>query len=329
MISKIKWFVIISAFFSSCEIEEIPIDIVRLINYTQVDIGADYCYQKYYDIDTDTIVGENLITDWDLAFSNSFEYSSIILNSSKYMRIVPFNPQTIFSIDDLIKNANWQYDNPNGDLELTAFNNGGELSNGYYLVDRGYDCDGNLLGQFIFRIVDYNENTYSVQIIDILDDSSWLYNDDIIEIQKTDTHNVTYFSLDNSSIVNIADFEWDLCFSQYTEFNVPQPNNESTLLSTYCLVGVLQNLNLLVAVDTINNFEDITIDNISNYVFSTNRNTIGYDWKWYDFDLGIYSIDSPVYIIKTESLAYFKMLFIDFYNENGEEGAPTFQLQEI
>ena len=70
----------------SCEPEEIPADIERIINYTQIDIGKDYCYQKYYDIDNDIVVGENLLTDWDLAFHNT--QNAIMLNSSKKMRVI-------------------------------------------------------------------------------------------------------------------------------------------------------------------------------------------------------------------------------------------------
>ena len=70
----------------SCEPEEIPIDIEGIINYIQIDIGENYCHQKYYNIADDIVVGENLITDWDLAFHNT--HNAIMLNSSKKMRAI-------------------------------------------------------------------------------------------------------------------------------------------------------------------------------------------------------------------------------------------------
>ena len=74
-----------------------------------------------------------------------------------------------------------------------------------------------------------------------------------------------------------------------------------------------------VAVDSINDFSNITSSNIQDYVFKTDRNSIGYDWKVYDGSTGIYSIVSPVYIIETYNKDY-KLLFLDFYNNNGEKG---------
>ena len=66
-----------------------------------------------------------------------------------------------------------------------------------------------------------------------------------------------------------------------------------------------------------------------DYNFSADRNTICYDWKYYNADLGLYTIDSPVYIIKISTYEYYKLLFLDFYNEAGQKGAPMFQIEKL
>ena len=90
--------------FISCEPEEIAVDgFVEQygIHYMQIELGEDYCYQKYYNLTNNIVVNENLMTEWDLAFSH--DSNSITLNSSKYMRVMSidadFNSE---SIEDLI-----------------------------------------------------------------------------------------------------------------------------------------------------------------------------------------------------------------------------------
>ena len=316
-------------FFLSCEPEELPVNIEGLINYTQIDLGEDYCYQKYYNIINDMVVGENLITDWDIAFANNT--NSIILNSSRYMRVKAFNILTASSIEDIINNGDWLYDDPNGDIDALAFNNGGDiLSKNFFLVDLGYDCETVHLGYTIINIIDYDNESYYIQTISIDDDGGWVY-DSIIEIETTSNQAYQYFSFSTNTIINLVNPTWDLCFSRYTEFNVfpPGSNTNGSPLPTYRVVGVLQNNNIFVAVDTINDFSSINIDQIYNYEFSGNRNTIGYNWKYYNAQLGLYAISSPVYIIQTSSMAYYKLLFLDFYNAAGKKGAPMFQIEKL
>ena len=327
MFKYISVFLIILFLIPSCVPDEIPFVSNNLFYTTQIDLGSDYCYQKYYDIDNDLITGDNLITDWDLAFSS--KSNSIILNSSKYMRVVAFNPSTILDLNDLIQNTEWNYDNPSGDVNLLALNNGSaSLYIGSFLVDKGYDCDDNHLGYVILEILDYDINRYVFRVIDIYSDGSWDYNESI-ELQKTENDYI-HFSLDTKSIVDLITFEWDLCFSQYTEFNVSPPTgNNAAPLPTYQVVGVLQNNHVSVAVDSLNSFDNISIENITNYLFELDRNTIGYNWKKYNLQMGLYSIESPVYIIKISDYDYYKLLFLDFYNDNGEKGAPMFKVSKL
>jgi len=64
--------------------------------------------------------------------------------------------------------------------------------------------------------------------------------------------------------------------------------------------------------------------------FSNEQNAIGYKWKIYDFDAQIYSVNSQMtYIIKSVSNRYFKLRFLDFYNNEGEKGFPSFEIQEL
>ena len=59
-------------------------------------------------------------------------------------------------------------------------------------------------------------------------------------------------------------------------------------------------------------------------------NAIGWDWKQYDMSSGPYTVDvTKNYIVKNQNGLYFKLRFIDFYDDIGEKGAPKFELQKL
>ena len=94
--------------------------------------------------------------------------------------------------------------------------------------------------------------------------------------------------------------------------------------------GVLINSHKIsVAYDTSNIFEEINIEDVQNYNFSNCDDVIGYDWKTYSFESNNFTINqTKIYIIKNSS-EYFKLKFIDFYNELGEKGFPQFKIQKL
>jgi len=86
----------------------------------------------------------------------------------------------------------------------------------------------------------------------------------------------------------------------------------------------------MVATDTINTFKDIELNMIDQYNFTNEQNEIGYNWKLYNFTSQSYIVKSDItYIISDIDGRYFKLHFIDFYNDNGEKGNPKFEIQKL
>ena len=55
---------------------------------------------------------------------------------------------------------------------------------------------------------------------------------------------------------------------------------------------------------------------INSYDFLSYQDAIGYNWKEYNFESQNYTVNTDLnYIIKDVSNRYFKLHFIDFYNE--------------
>ena len=53
---------------------------------------------------------------------------------------------------------------------------------------------------------------------------------------------------------------------------------------------------------------------------------IGYDWKYYNLDAALYTIEPGLaYVIRDRDGFYYKLRFIDFYSEAGEKGYPKFE----
>jgi hypothetical protein len=95
----------------------------------------------------------------------------------------------------------------------------------------------------------------------------------------------------------------------------------------YLVFGVLLNPNKVVAaLDTVHNFADIVLADTSEITFSQDLDAIGYEWKYYNFDAGVYTVVPEFsYIIRDRDGYYYKLRFVDFYNDTGDKGHPEFE----
>ena len=312
----------IAVLLFSCEKSEIPIQPHEMgdILSNQINMESDYSKQVFYSLNNNIAIKENIKTDWDLGFESSEEGWRIILNTSTYSsvsKIINSNFEESISINNLT----WQWENPTGIIDGTAIGDY-RNENVIFIINRGYNINGNAAGYKKFMIESINDEYYIIKYAN-LDNT----NSNTIEIQKDNSKNFQYLSFKNNTVVNIEPNkeDWDLLFTQYTHlFNDPD------LPPSYLVTGVLINYlnNVLVSKDSINTFEDINYSNVETYTFSNKQNVIGYDWKTYNGN-GYVINTNLTYIIKDISNRYFKMRFIDFYNSYGEKGHPSFEIQEL
>ena len=99
----------------------------------------------------------------------------------------------------------------------------------------------------------------------------------------------------------------------------------------YLVTGVLLNNNTPHSTKIFEkNFEAISREDAIGPHSNHRIDNIGYNWKWYDFDAGYYITDpSKNYVFKAQTGKYFKIHFLDWYNQNGEKGAPSFEYSEL
>ena len=290
----------------------------------QAALGPYYETQVYYDLNGNEEVTSSSIYDWDLSFESSAGGWIIRLNSAKFMLAGNSN-DTLFSAELIMDDLEMKFDKSDGNPDSTAIGKWYEISEDsswshrhVYLVDRGSDKEGMTLGQ------------KKVQFDMLGDDFLMRYadtdniGDTTVLISRDPAMDQVYYSFDNG-IVNIAPLpnQWSLLFSKYTTMLVTDEGEDYP----YLVVGVLLNPNGIAAArDTIHDFMDIEADSIRGLEYTTQADVIGYDWKYYDFDAGVYTIEPDMnYVIRDKDGFFYKLRFIDFYNDEGVKGYPTFE----
>jgi hypothetical protein len=308
--------------FFSCQKDELPVskhNAGNVITET-VDMNADYKYQVFYDLKTNTVVSRNLKTAWDLGFETSPNGYHIILNTAKAMFARNMGNTNFSAVTDTIGFAtNKKWDEPTGNLYSTAIGNW-QSTNTIYMIDRGYSSTGVHQGFRKIQFQNVNANNYTIKFSDLN-----VANEVTIQINKDSAYNFIFFSFANGGqtvSVEPPKARWDLCFSQYLHVFY---NSTTTYLVTGCM---LNRYKTYVVMDSLSAFSEIDFSDVGSYALSPNINTIGYNWKTYVS--GTY-ITHPKknYIIKDSEGIYYKLHFIDFYNPSGLKGNPKWEYQQL
>jgi len=327
----ISIFIILCLALTSCfeEDEMVPKHDPGDLTVGKVELTETYQYQVFFDFETNMEVKQNLISEWDLGFETSDSGWHVILNTSKMM-LAGNTGKTDFEVVKSSSGITMNFDPSHGNLDSTAIGNWYVLTDGkpaslenVYVVDRGTDENGDLVGEKKVTFSFQDENTYKVRFANLNGSG-----EQTMVIPKDTAVNFVCFSFEKG-IVDIEPDKnsWDLQFGKYstllfTDVGDPYP---------YLVTGVLLNpFKTVAALDTINKFEDISFDIAENQDFVSRKDIIGYEWKEYDFDNGMYQVNPEyIYILKNRTGYYYKLRFIDFYNSTGEKGFPTFEFLRL
>lgn len=303
----------------ACFKKEIPVEKPTSGAITaQIELGADYANQIYYDLETNSIIRQNNREIWDLAFEAGDNGFHILLNESRIMSAALSNETDIAALtSDAGLTYHWDFHT--GNLDSTAIGDW-QSSGKVYVIDLGTSLTGSNLGKKKLKVLSVSNTEYQIEFADLNSTSIQTFT-----IPKSTTAGFTYFSMTGSG--SLKDIEpdkgsWDLIFTAYCHvFDEHTP---------YSVVGVLSNRFGVKVQEVSIPFADLKYADIVESDFEERVNVIGYDWKTYDFDNGTYVVNSNrTFIVKTVLGRYYKMRFVDYYDENGIKGAPKFELQEL
>jgi hypothetical protein len=305
--------------FISCEKDEIPVEPFDRGDaaLVQIAMGSDYETQVWYDLSENRVVATNDRFAWDIAFDCSDSAHFVHLNSSVVMMAARAETK---NFEDPVDAASLSFkpDHPSGSEDSLAL---GEwwLDNDVWVIDFGYRVNGSKRG---YRKVQFElgeENDLFIKHAKL--DGSDLQTATITK-DKLLNRVAFSFSSNQSATVEPPKADYDLVFTTYTHlFYSPY--------TPYSVSGVLLNPHQTLAaqIDHLS-FEEIDADAAHSSALTDSADVIGYDWKFYDLDAGQFTVFSHQnYIIRDQEGFYYKLHFVDFYNNQGEKGFPTMEVQ--
>jgi hypothetical protein len=295
-----------------------------------IPMTENYLYQVYFSQDSGEIVRSNIKTLFDLGFECNQPGWHVILNSSDFMKVADLGEVSFGQPYDTI-GQKMLFDKSDGNPDSNAigqwFNVSGTdtVSNGHvYAVSRGLDESGNPLGLYQVIFDSLKNSTFYFRYAPL---SGGTISNGVVS--KDPGVNYLYFSLESGSVLHLEPpmEDYDLLFTQYTTMlytdeGIPYP---------YLVTGVLLNRNKVVAaVDSTADFMAITREKAMTMNYSKALDVIGYDWKFYNFSTGVYTIrPSLSYVVQGVSGNYFKLRFAGFYNKDGLKGYPVIEYQKL
>ncbi len=319
---RIVVFLFITFILFSCEKKELPApkydrgDVIT----SQVEMTTNYKNQIWFSLSENKAVSTNLKSAWDIAFESSETGNHITLNGALGMRVYKTTETQLSQVTDTIGFAAHEtVDSPTGNLDSTAID--WQPNNVVYIINRGYNETGQELGFYKFKITSATLTQFIFEYANM--NGSQTYQG-IVNKDAQSNFNMYSFTTHQQLTIEPANMAYDLCFTQYTHvFYNP--------FQYYQVTGVLTNkFNTRVMKITDKTFADISINDTLGRTFTSNRNSIGYDWKEFSLNTNVYTVNTNLcYIINDSKGFYYKLHFIDFYNSNGIKGYPTFEFIKL
>lgn len=310
---------IIAVVLTSCWKDETPIAKQdRVGEQTQsIAMGSTYTEVVWFDLATQSVVKERNKLEWDFTIESINNEFIIRLNESPFLLAASTNQNDI-SQDDDITSLTYRADEQSGLLDSLAI--GKQMNDGtVFVLTRGYDNNGFERTPFFLKLITSSD---PVQLQFREPGTSETFN---IPLTIADRE-VVAINLDDQSLFELVDPKWDICFTQYVHiFYEPE-------YTPYLVTGALQNVDSGVLIKEIRDksYAEVKAEDAVFTAESAFQDVIGYDWKFFDLEANLYTVDNSVtYLIQDEDGRLFKLQFIDFYNDLGERGYPLFKYEEL
>lgn len=274
---------------------------------------ASYANQVWYSLENGEVLSAPK-TEWDIAFSTGAFSSSIHINSTtgNILKVYPNGDINDWGNVDISGFDNWPaLTNSATSWQIGAFDqnpDGSELDFSWGVYNPvTHFVNGDSL--YILQTADGNFKKLRINNLTL----QGVYNFDIADTDGQNEHSVSvqksefsgklfgYYHVASNTIIDREpdSSSWDLLFTQYTDY-VP---------TAYTVAGVLHHPDVMVA-----QVDDVNTDTFEDYInssFSSEINTIGYDWKSFNgmaFDIA----SDRVYFVQAQNGAIWKLVFTGF-----------------
>lgn len=311
--------------FTACEKEDTPVVLPQKgdTEHGIVEMGEDYKFQVFFDLQSGQVVHSSEINSWHLAFDCSADGFQVFMNGGADVFVDNTHETNFASVKTSIDEYSneWQFDRPCGLADSAAIQDWRDKNEVYVVrLNPTYTTD-NIKK---VKLVSVTDKAYVIEYGSIEDETP-----KTISIPKDDSYNYSYFSFDNGGQVVQPDppkDTWDVVFTRYRFIyydldNFPYIVN-GVLLNPYKTQGY--------AHDSTQTIETVNEADVPALPYTNHRDVIGFSWKEYDFDEGRYKIAKDnEYYIHTRNNNYWKLRFLDFYNAQNIKGSPSFEYVRI
>ncbi|MFN5251778.1 MAG: HmuY family protein [Bacteroidia bacterium] len=321
----------VSLVFSSCEKPEKLWTLPPVPAGTQTRVfgmGENYENQIYFEFVNQRIEINNH-NNWDVAFSTDDRHA-VMVNGGKNANFgvarFPYTNFNSFTTLD-VKKTNWEFDNPSGESDSMVFRDWCDQTGTgkytgkdiLYVFDLGEDTLG--LKRYIkMKVLNREGGIYHIK---------WAYLHDTVAkfdvfLNVNDDYNYVYYNFTTKSeTLNelMSKKKWDIVFTTYKKW-IPDEKGQPY---PYVLRGVISNPTKVKVAEVtgIKKYEDIDKNFALSVAFSPSYEEIGFDWKIWSLTANKYTVDqNKVYVIIDSKGDYYKLKFVDFYDDQGRKGYP-------
>ena len=276
---------------------------LRIYQSVSIDAGPNKNDVVFYSLDEGEIVAKASPMDWDLYIDKEM----IIINYYRSMSVAKATTNWESTNDTIGLSFSFLTDQSNDSLSQW------ELSEDQiYVINMGLDNDYNPMGFMVLK-VNRTPNGIILKCKDLEGEDEF-----VNEIDKDDF----YYNLRNETQQNLPNAkEYDLAFGKYTDYITVDDVSQD-----YIIYGaILGNASAYLLNEE---FDEINVTDFDDTQLSLRKDVIGWDWKRFSLDKNAYEIlPKMTYLISTNSSYPCKLRFVDYLNEQGISGHPTFEYE--
>ena len=290
---------IVSCFPKEEKVEPSP----RIYQSVSVDAGPTKNDVLFYYLDAGRIVAKASPMEWDLYIDN------------EVIRINYFRSMSVAKT-----NKNWEEINDTSGLSFSFLTDQisdtlsqWELSdNQTYVLNMGLDNEYEPLGFMVFQ-ASITSDGVILKYRDLDGTNEWTN-------QISEDH--FYYHLKNEQPLNLPnDKEYDIALGKYTDYITVD-----NISQDYTIYGAIVGNASAYLLD--DDFETIDANDFDVNQLSNRKDIIGWDWKRFNLEKNAYEIlPKMTYMISTNSDYLCKLRFVDYLNDQGISGHPTFEYE--
>lgn len=290
---------IVSCFPKEEKVEPSP----RIYQSVSVDAGPTKNDVLFYSLDAGRIVAKASPMEWDLYIDN------------EVIRINYFRSMSVAKT-----NKNWEEINDTSGLSFSFLTDQisdtlsqWELSeNQIYVLNMGLDNEYEPLGFMVFQASRTSDGVI-LKYRDLDGTNEWT---------NQISEDYFYYHLKNGQRLNLPnDKEYDIALGKYTDYITVDDISQD-----YTIYGAIVGNASAYLLD--DDFETIDANDFDVNQLSNRKDIIGWDWKRFNLEKNAYEIlPKMTYMISTNSDYLCKLRFVDYLNDQGISGHPTFEYE--